>query len=123
MRKTTEALHTDVVGNGNVQELHGTRIVALKGEKFFEYMSTVVLARRFDTAQMVLAQALRNDDGSRPTADLVRQAYEIADELLLQERATLDRIIERYWELYLTRDSKTEDVMRTLVEESKDYSL
>ena len=53
----------------------------------------------------------------------MKDSYELADEMMLNERVTLDSVMDRYWEAYMTREDKTEDVMRSLVEESKDYSL
>ena len=123
MRKTTEALHTKVTGPDGVAEMPGGKIVAIKGPKFLEYVTDYVMPRRFDTAQLALSAMIQSGEYPRSSKQLVDQAYKLADEMMLNERVTLDSVMDKYWEAYMTREDKTEDVMRTLVEESKDYSL
>lgn len=125
MNKTTEALHTKVTGPEGVVDMPGGKIVAIKGPKFLEYVTDYIMPRRFDTAQLALSALLQSNGPIRELEipQLVKDSYELADEMMLNERVTLDSVMDRYWEAYMTREDKTEDVMRSLVEESKDYSL
>jgi len=123
MNKTTEALHAKVTGDVGIASLPGSKIVAVKGPKFIEFVTDYVMPRRFDTAQLALSALLQRVDDQKAIEPLVGLAYELADEMMLQERQTLDGVMDKYWEAYMTRQEKTDAVMQTLVEESGDYSL
>lgn len=129
MNKTTEALNTDNLGDAEVGEVPGSRLVIAKGPKFLdEYMAQFVMPRRWDTAQMVLAQLIRNTGRSRgftqvTMAEMAKQAYAFADEMMLNEAPSVNESLPRYWERYLTRQGDADRAMEAMAEEMKDYSL
>jgi hypothetical protein len=126
MNRTTEALHTKVTGPNGVKDIGG-RVVAVQGPEFLnKYMTNMILPRRQELVTMIIASEIQHDGmpvGRDVVAMMIGQAYHIADEILLAERETLDGVIDKYWEVFMNRNKRTEEVMNTLVEESQDYSL
>jgi len=126
MRKSAETLKPTRLGDDEVGEVPGSRLVIAKGPKFLdEYMTQFIMPRRFDTAQLALSAMIQSGQWwpNEGTSQMAEAAFKFADALLLAERPTCDAAIDQYWERYMTRDSKTGEVMDRLVEESKDYSL
>lgn len=132
--KTTEALsvRTAEPGDDGVRELPGSRLVIAQGPGFLDrFMADLVMPRRVDTAQLALSAMLQNQHivDAEDIRVLVKSAWAIADEFVLQEESSLrekigDRTpLDRYWEMYLNRDKSTSDLLDTLVEESHDYHL
>lgn len=98
-----------------------------KGPEFhLKFMAGFIMPFRRELMQMALASTIQRE-GAPSTAqgvmDLVNMSYAIADAAVLQERATLDAEMARYWDLYLEQGKSTDEVMKAVQESHQDYSL
>ena len=94
-----------------------------RGPEFYErFLAQFVMPRRFETAQMVVAQILGSKRDCDPD-DLAHFAFKFADALILAERETLDAAMGDYWDLYLSHKKSVDEVMRHVQDMHQDYSL
>jgi len=131
--KTTEALRPvagSTLGENEIGKVEGSLLVVPKGPGFIrEFVQGFVMPQRWDVAQLVLANLLRDPKHREEVLDevgrkrLAELAFAMADEFVLTMRPSLYAGLDRYYEQYMTRDDGLDAAMRGLVEESKDYSL
>jgi len=95
-----------------------------KGPEFHtKFMAQYVMPFRRETMMMVLGSMIQTGADLTNPGTLAQVAWTVADEVVLQERITLDPRMGLYWELYLTQGKSTDEVMAAVEEMLEDHHL
>jgi hypothetical protein len=125
MKNTSEPLK---MSNGTtppgeeVQKLN-SGVFLVKGPEFHEkFMAAFAMPRRSETAMMVLASHIQRYGIDRTNEAMAKMAWDMADAFVLAERATLDKRMAEYWDLYMASNKQTDEVIDALIDSHQDYS-